>query len=101
MQCTACQWRATASVFMSLVFDAKSELLDHRICENFTRNSFDLVACDGGFDVVLKGEEKVLTLTDIVDTAVFHAAEGIGYGLALCIEDGSFERDIDMGLHDV
>ena len=53
------------------------------------------VGCEGVFE----GEEEVLPLADIGDPVHAHAAERSGDGLALGIEDGALQCDIDMGFH--
>jgi hypothetical protein len=86
---------------LSSVFDAKGEFFDDWIGEDFASDALDLIPGIGGFKTLVECEEKVFALADIIDATIFHAPESIGDGLALGIEDGSFQSDIDMGLHDV
>ena len=46
-----------------------------------------------------KGEEEIFSLADVVYAAVLHAAQGVGDGLALRVEHGALEGDVDMGFH--
>ncbi len=83
------------------MFDSKGEFFDDWIGEDFTSDALNLVPCISRFKAFVECEEEVLALADIVYATILHAPESIGDGLALGIKDGSFESDIDMGLHDV
>jgi len=82
-------------------FEAEGELFDDRVGEDLAGDALDLELGRGGTgcERVLEGEEEVLSLADIGDPVQAHAAERSGDGLALGIEDGALQRDIDMGFH--
>ena len=79
--------------------EAEGELFDDGVGEDLGGDAFDLLAGGGGVEAVGQREQKVLTLADVGDASVGHAAESVGDRLALCIEHGGFECDIDMSLH--
>lgn len=84
-----------------LAFDAEGKLFDDGVGQNLGGDALDLCFRGFGVDSVFKGEEEILSLADVADAFVLHATECIGDGLALSIEDRSFESYIDMSLHRV
>ena len=85
--------------FWGLGFEAVGELFDNGVGEDFAGDALDFGVGGGFFLACFEGEEEVFALADVVDAAVFHAAESVGYGLALGVEHSALESDIDMGLH--
>ena len=85
----------------SSIFEAKGELFDDWVGEDFAGDALDLGDCSVVGEAILEGQEEVFALADICDAAIVHPAERVGYCLALGIEHGSFESDIDMSLHRV
>lgn len=81
------------------VFELEAALFDDGIGKNFTGDTFHLGFGGGPFEAVIEGENKVLSLADVGDSAILHSAQRIRDGLPLGIQHGSFQRDIDMSLH--
>ncbi len=54
-----------------------------------------------GLQAVLQRQHKVLALAHVGDALVFHPPQSIRDRLALRIQDGTFQCDIDMSLHRV
>ena len=86
---------------LSSVFEAEGELLDDGVGEDFAGDAFDFGLGSAGFEAIFEGQQEILSLADIGDAAVFHAAESICNCLPLGIQHGSFESDIDMSLQRV
>jgi len=84
-------------------FEAEGVFLDYRVGEDFAGDALEFLLGRGrvGGEGVFKGEQEVLSLADIGDAVVLHAAERAGDGLALSIEHGPLECDIHMRLHEV
>ena len=84
-------------------FEAEGELFDDGVGEDLAGDALDLDLGRGGIGGQLVGEGKleVLSLADIGDAFVFHAAERAGYGLALGVEDGPLQCYVHMRLHEV
>jgi hypothetical protein len=84
-------------------FEAEGELLDDRVGEDLARDAFDFGLGLGGVlgEGVFEGELEVLSLADVGDSAVLHAAERAGDSLALGIEHGPLQSDVHMRLHEV
>ena len=81
-------------------FEAVGELFDDGVGEDFAGDALDFGG--GGFFVGeggVEGEEEVLALADVGYAGVVHAAERLGDGLALGVEDGTLEGDINVGIH--
>ena len=82
-----------------LGFKPEGELFDDGVGEDLARDpvhfEFGCFRCER----VVEGEQEVLSLADVGDAFVFHATEGSGDGLALSIEYGAFQSDINVGLH--
>jgi hypothetical protein len=89
------------SILLLSAFEAEGELFDDGVGENLGGDAFDLVPRSCWLQTVFEGEEKVFALADVVDAFVLHAAEGVGDGLTLGVEDRSFECYVDMSLHHV
>lgn len=89
-----------ASIFLSsLGFDLVGELFDDGIGEDFAGDALDFGAGGVWSEGVIEGEEEVFALADGGYALVVHAGEGVADGLALGVEDGGLERDVDMCLH--
>src|ERR1035437_5839150 len=84
-------------------FETEGELFDDGVGENLASNALYLELGRSGVrcERVFEGEEEVLALTDIGDAIQAHATERSGDGLALGIEDGAFQCDISMRLHEI
>ena len=84
-------------------FEAEGELFDDRVGEDLAGDALDLGLGMGGItgEGVVEGELEVLALADVGDAVVLHAAERAGDGLALSVEHGPLQRDVNMRLHSV
>jgi hypothetical protein len=82
-------------------FEAEGEFFDDGVGEDFARDALDFTLCLGeiGGKRVVESEQEVLTLADVGDAFVFHAAERTGDGLALRVEHGPLQCHVYMGLH--
>ena len=83
--------------------EAEGVFLDDGVGEDLVGDAFDFLpgCCGIGGEGVFESEQEVLSLADIGDAVVLHAAERAGDGLALGIEHGPLESDIHMRLHEV
>ena len=74
------------------------KLFNHRIREDLARHALDL-ALGRRFVHSVEGDLEVLALPDIGDPLISHLAERTVNGLALGIENGLLERDVNVGFH--
>ena len=79
-------------------FEAEGVFLDDGVDEDLAGDAVEF-GLGGGLVGVVEREEEVLALADVGDAGVVHAAQSVGDGLALRIEDGTLQRDVDMGFH--
>jgi hypothetical protein len=99
------QWKANekgedgANGFHLLLLDPVGELFDDGVAEDVASDAFDFGIGGVGGKGAVEGEEEVFALADIGYALIVHAGEGVADGLALGVEDGGLERDVDMCLH--
>jgi hypothetical protein len=91
------------SLKLSSGFEAQGKLFDHRIRKNFSRNAFHFNLRPGRIarQRIIKRQLKVFPLADICNAFRSHAPQRTRYRLALCIEHGSLQRDINMRFHQI
>ena len=82
-------------------FETESKVFNYRVCEDFAGDALDFGVGGVGREAIFKSQKEIFALADVFHACVLHAAEGIGDGLALGVEDCSLESDIDMSLHRV
>ena len=86
-----------------LGFYAEGELFDDGVGEDLAGDAFHFELGLGWIagERVVEGELEVLSLAHVGDAVVLHAAEGSSDGLALGIENGPLQSDVNMRLHEV
>jgi len=82
-----------------LLLDGIAEFLDHRIGEYLAGDSGNLGLGPGSVQAAIERELEELALADVVHTLVAHLAERALDGLALGIEHGLLQRDVNVSLH--
>lgn len=86
-------WRARLLLYAEAVF------FDHRIGQHFTS---DLVHLGFGGCLIqagIKRQNEVFALPDGRYAGQGKTAQGVCNGLALGVQDGGFQRNVDMRLH--
>src|SRR4051795_6855919 len=83
----------------NLLLDRVLEFLDHRIAEYFFRHALDFGLRSGLIESAIQRDLKVLALPDLAHALVTHLVERAMDGLALRIEDGLLQRDVNVGFH--
>jgi hypothetical protein len=83
-------------------FEAEGELFNDGVGEDFAGDSLDfkLGLCGVAGERVFEGKQEVLSLANISDARILHAAERASDSLPLSIEHGPLESDIHMRLHE-
>ena len=96
---STCQHPQELDSFTFSSFKPKGELFNHGVGQNLAGDAFDLGLMRSLGQAILKRQEEILALANVRNAFVFHATKRIGNSLSLSVKDGSFQRDIDMGLH--
>ena len=81
-----------------LGLEGEGVLLNDGVDEDLAGDAVDLSAgvfTQGG----VEREDEILPLAHIFNAGILHATKRAGDGLALGVENGALQRDIDMGLH--
>jgi hypothetical protein len=97
------RWDDGAEVKCGSGLEAEGELLDDGVGEDFAGDTLDFELRMGwiGGERLFEGEEEVFSLADVGDAAGSHAAECAGDGLALGVQYGPLECDVNMRFHGV
>jgi len=83
----------------ALFLYAVRKLFDHRVREHLAGNALDHGAGGLGREPIVKQKREILALAHCGYIRKSDLAQGVVDGLALRIEDRSFQCDMDMRLH--
>jgi len=74
-------------------------LFNHRVDQNFARNAFHFRLRFGQRQRITQRDLEVLSLSNLFNTLILHLAQSAVNGLALRVQDGGAERNVDVCLH--
>src|SRR3954463_9796573 len=83
----------------SSIFNPVAELFDDRFREHVARDALIFLLRCGLVEPAVQGELEILSLADVGDGGVSHLLERALDCLALGIEHGLLQRNVDVGFH--